>query len=113
MQQFGETSGGAAKAELQVRLQLIEEFTPGAGVERGALGERGLHRLGEEMRLEEPYMLDPGTMPGNDRIAFIPGGECRVAYLDKLQFEEGEVLAQHGAQFPLNLGVLGFDRRVG
>ena len=39
VQQFGEASGGAAKAEFQVRLHLIEEFTPGAGVKRGALGE--------------------------------------------------------------------------
>src|ERR1700730_14102160 len=96
----------AAKVKLKIGFHLIEEFTPGTGVKRRTLCQRGLNRFGQEVALEYANMLDPGAMPGNKRLGFIPVLEDVITELDKLQLKKGQMFPSQSAQFPMKGGVL-------
>ena len=97
---LGEVFRAAAKFKIEVRFHLIEKIAPGAGIKRRTLHQRGLDGLGQKVRLEYAYVLDPRAMLGNDGIAFVKFLERVIAELDEFQFKEGQVLARRSRSIP-------------
>ena len=110
---FGEIFGASPELKIKISFHLIEKVGPGAGIERRALHQRGLDRLGQKMAFECPDMLDPRTVLRYDGVPVVERLQGFIAELDEFQFEEGQMLPADGAQFALKGGMLGLDRRVG
>ena len=113
MHHFGKVLRAAAEFEAKVGLNLIEEISPGAGIEGRALHQGGLHRLRQKVALEGAYVLDPRPVLGDKRVTLVKRFQRFVAELHQLQFEKSEMLSAYGAQFTLKRGVLGLDHRIG
>ncbi len=110
---FREIFVRALEMKDEVGFGLVEEFAPRAGVKRRALHEGGFDGLGEKVPLEYADVLDPGTVLGHHRIAFVELLEAGLVETDKFQLEEREVLAADGAEFALKFGAFGLDGLVG
>src|SRR5207248_256155 len=109
MHDLGEVLYGAVKIKFEIRFDLIEEFAPGTRIKWRPLRQSGLYRLAQEMAFKDAYVLDPGPVFSNKRIALIPFLQNLIAQLNQFQFEEREVFSSQSTQVSVKIRMFGFD----